>query len=122
MRQLRNSLLVVLFLATVYYPQINNSAPEYGTLEEIKDARKAYVYSEDLESRDLILKELSKDTLIEVVGKIEDAEFFIFYGSSFIETGYASFGGIFGSLGGAITTKTISEVAEYYVIKKGDKL
>jgi hypothetical protein len=115
-------LLLLLCLAAGARGQVNDKLPEYGTLPEIKDARKVYVYSEDLSSRDLILKELEKDKLLEVVGKPEEAEFFIFYGRSFVDTGYSSFGGVFGGIFGSVTTKNTSEVAEYYIIKRGDKL
>jgi hypothetical protein len=102
--------------------QINSSAPEYGTLSDIKDKRRVYVYSDDLESRELILKEVSKDSLLEVVGKVEEGDFFIFYGRSFFETGYTSFGGIFGGVFGSVTSKTSAEIGEYYVVMRGDKL
>ncbi|HST54109.1 MAG TPA: hypothetical protein VLJ61_19030 [Pyrinomonadaceae bacterium] len=115
-------LLLLLCLAAAVHGQVNDKLPEYGTLSEVKDARKVYVHSEDLSSRELILKELANDKLLEVVGKPEDAEFFIFYGRSFIDNGYSSFGGVFGGVFGSVTTKSTSEFGEYYVIKRGDKL
>jgi len=83
---------------------------------------RVYVYSEDLESRNRILKELSKDSFLQVVGKLQDAEFFIFYGRSFFDTGYSYFGGIFGSIGGGTVSRNVSEVGEYYVVMRGDNL
>ena len=122
MRKINISFLLILLSTLPAFSQINNSAPEYGSISEIKDSSRVYVYSDDLESRELILKELSKDSKIKVVGKLEEAEFFIFYGRSFFDTGYSSFGGIFGGVFGSVTTKNTSEVGEYYVLMRGDKL
>ena len=122
MRKIIYGFLLILVAATAGVAQINNSAPEYGTLSDIKDMSRVYVYSDDLESRDLILQELSKESKIQVVGKLEEAEFFIFYGRSFFDTGYSSFGGIFGGVFGNVTTKNTAEVGEYYVLMRGDKL
>jgi hypothetical protein len=122
---MRKAVIVVLLrlaLATAVSAQINNSAPEYGTLTDVRNYHRVYVYSEDLDSRNLILQELRKDQQIEVVGKLEDAEFFIFYGRSFRDNGYTSFGGIFGSVLGTVTTKNTEETAQYYVLMRGDKL
>ncbi len=116
------TLLLLLIIVTVSFAQINSSAPEYGTLSDITSLRRVYVYSDDLGARDLILQELRKDPQLEVVGKLEEAEFFIFYGRSFFDTGYTSFGGIFGGVFGNMTTKNTAEIAEYYVLMRGDKL
>jgi hypothetical protein len=116
------ALILTLVATTGAFAQINNSAPEYGTLSDIKDMRRVYVYSDDLESRVIILEELGKGSQLQVVGKLEDAEFFIFYGRSFFETGYSSFGGIFSGVFGNVITKNTAEVAEYYVLMRGDKL
>jgi hypothetical protein len=113
---------MIFIVATAAFAQINNFAPEYGTLSDIKDMRRVYVYSDDLESRGIILGELAKGSQLQVVGKLEDAEFFIFYGRSFFETGFTSFGGIFGGVFGNVTTKNTAEVGEYYVLMRGDKL
>jgi hypothetical protein len=122
MRKIVFGLILALAAASAALAQINGSAPEYGTLSDIKDMRRVYVYSEDLASRDLILEELAKDSQLQVVGKLEEAEFFIFYGRSFLDTGYSSFGGIFGGVLGSVTTKNTAEVGEYYVLMRGDKL
>ncbi|HEX8174078.1 MAG TPA: hypothetical protein VF543_03045 [Pyrinomonadaceae bacterium] len=122
MRKIIYGLLLILVAATAGVAQINNSAPEYGTLFDIKDMSRVYVYSDDLESRELILQELSKEPKLQVVGKLEEAEFFIFYGRSFFDTGYSSFGGIFGGVFGNVTTKNTAEVGEYYVLMRGDKI
>ncbi len=122
MRKVIYSFTIILMTATAALAQITNSAPEYGTLLDVKDMRRVYVYSDDLEARGLVLEELSKDPQLQVVGKLEDAEFFIFYGRSFFDTGYSSFGGIFGGVFGNVTTKNTAEVGEYYVLMRGDKL
>jgi hypothetical protein len=113
---------LTLVAMTAAFAQIHNSAPEYGTLSDIKDMTRVYVYSDDLESRGIILEELAKGSQFQVVGKLEEAEFFIFYGRSFFETGYSSFGGIFGGVFGNVTSKNTAEVGEYYVLMRGDKL
>jgi hypothetical protein len=122
LRKLIYSLMMILMAATATLAQINNSAPEYGPISDIKNTRRVYVYSDDLESRGVILEELAKGSQLQVVGKLEDAEFFIFYGRSFFDTGYSSFGGIFGGVFGNVTTKNTAEVGEYYVLMRGDKL
>jgi hypothetical protein len=121
MRKAIYSFTMILLAATATFAQINNSAPEYGSLSEIKNMRRVYVFSDDLESRGVIL-ELGKGSQLQVVGKLEDAEFFIFYGRSFFDTGYSSFGGIFGGVFGNVATKNTAEVGEYYVLMRGDKL
>ena len=113
---------LTLIAMSAAFAQINKSAPEYGTLSDLKDMRRVYVYSDDLESRGIILEELAKGSQLQVVGKLQDAEFFIFYGRSFFDTGYSSFGGIFGGVFGNVTTKNTAEVGEYYVLMRGDKL
>lgn len=122
MRKVIYVFTITLAVATATLAQVNNSLPEYGTLSDIKGMRRVYVHSEDLEARGLILEELGKGSQLEVVGKPEDAEFFIFYGRSFFDTGYSSFGGIFGGVFGNVTTKNTAEVGEYYVFMRGDKL
>jgi hypothetical protein len=122
MRKAIYSFTIILIVATATLAQINNSVPEYGLLPDIKDMRRVYVYSDDLEARGLIVEELSKDPQLQVVGKLEEGEFFIFYGRSFFDTGYSSFGGIFGGVFGNMTTKNTAEVGEYYVLMRGDKL
>jgi hypothetical protein len=122
MRKAIYSFTVIFIATTAALAQVNNSLPEYGTLSDIKDMHRVYVHSEDLEARDLILDELGKDSHLQVVGKVEEAEFFIFYGRSFLDTGYSSFGGIFGGVFGNVTTKNTAEVGEYYVFMRGDKL
>jgi hypothetical protein len=121
MRKVACSFTLIFTAAVATWAQINNSAPEYGALSDIKNMSRVYIYSDDLESRGLILKEL-KGTHLQVVGKVEDAEFFIFYGRSFFDSGYSSFGGIFGGVFGNVTTKNTAEVGEYYVLMRGDKL
>jgi hypothetical protein len=122
MRKVIYSFTIILIASVAALAQANSSLPEYGTLSDIKDMRRVYVHSEDLEARGLILEELNKGSQLEVVGKLEDAEFFIFYGRSFFDTGYSSFGGIFGGVFGNVTTKNSAEVGEYYVFMRGDKL
>lgn len=117
------SLIFLIFcFATFVFTQDINSAPEFGEIAELKNAKKVYVYADDLEMRKLILEELKKSSQLNVVGKIEEADFFIFYGTSFYATGSTSFGGIFGNIIVSSNTTNTKEVADYYVIKKGDKI
>jgi hypothetical protein len=113
--------LMICFSGFVFAQDIN-SAPEFGEVAELKNSKKVYIYADDLEMRKLILEELKKGSQLEVVGKIEEADFFIFYGTSFYSTGSTSFGGIFGNIIISSTATNTKEFADYYVIKKGDKI
>jgi hypothetical protein len=57
--------------------KISDSIPEQGNLSDIVGKKKVYIYSEDLKSRDIIIKELNKSKLFEVVDKLEDSDFAI---------------------------------------------
>ena len=120
------SLIVIIFLllcpSGFALAQDISSAPEFGEIAELKGAKKVYVYADDLEMRTLILEELEKNSQLETVGKIEEADFFIFYGTSFYTTGSTSFGGIFGNIAVSSSAANTTETADYYVIKKGDKI
>lgn len=62
--------------------------PEQGSLSDLKaiNAKKVYIYSENLKSRDLIIKEMLK-AKFEVVDKIEDSDFALGYVESEEELG-----------------------------------
>lgn len=96
--------------------------PEYGSLSELAELKKVYVYADEYAVREMIVKELDKEARFEVVSKPEEADFYIGFGSSVFETGSVSFGGIFGGLGAVTTTRTAAEVGEFLVIRKGDRL
>ena len=53
--------------------------PEHGQLSEIRNAHQVYIYSTDLEARNLITKELAKDNHLQVVDSKKEAEFLILY-------------------------------------------
>jgi hypothetical protein len=71
--------LVTLALSSVALAQ-ESKLPSYGSLDDIKTLHKVYVAAEDSESRERILKSLSKYNGLEVVSSPDDAEFFIEYG------------------------------------------
>ena len=114
--------LFILFFSHTVTAQVGNNVPEYGTVSDLKNATRVYVHSDDYEAREMILKELSKDGELKVVGKPEEAEFFIGYGRAFFDTGYTAFGGVFGSIGVSSVSKSTAEVGEFYVLMRGDKL
>lgn len=130
--QMRTSLFALVFslfvVGTVFitpirsYSQNINSAPEFGELKELSSAKRLYVYADDLDVRNLILIEIRKSSKFEIVGKIEDADFFIFYGTSFYRNGSTSFGGIFGHIMISATVEDVREAADYYVLRRGDRI
>jgi hypothetical protein len=73
-----------------------------------------------VESREIILQELTTDSQLQIIGRVEDAE--LFSGESVLDTGFTSFGGAFPGLIGNGTTKNTIEVGEYFVVMRGDKL
>lgn len=50
---------------------------EYGDMSEISTCRTVFVHAPDYETREKIIKELSKDSTYQVVGTSEEADFFI---------------------------------------------
>ncbi|MCM3902252.1 MAG: hypothetical protein ND866_11145 [Pyrinomonadaceae bacterium] len=67
-------------------PEILASA-QYGTLSEILPLRKVFVVATNLDSRDIILRELQALPKLIVVGRKEDAEFFVIFGLTDQATG-----------------------------------
>jgi hypothetical protein len=58
-----------------------DSVPEQGSLADLINATKVYVFANDLKARDIIIKELKKKKFFEVVDKLEDSDFVIKYES-----------------------------------------
>src|SRR6266540_2875459 len=58
--------------------QVSNSA-QYGSISEILPLRRVFVAATDLDGRDTILKELRTFPKLVVVGRKDDAEFFILF-------------------------------------------
>jgi len=56
-----------------------SALPEFGTLVEIANAQSVYVYANDLEARNIIVKELSK-TSLRIADTPERADFLLLYG------------------------------------------
>ncbi|HMZ79160.1 MAG TPA: hypothetical protein PLL06_05630 [Acidobacteriota bacterium] len=73
-------------------PTPNDNAPEYGQLSEIKGLRKVYVMSSDTQCREIIVKELNKAKIFEVVGSPEEGEFGVFYETGQGRAGWNTFG------------------------------
>jgi hypothetical protein len=57
--------------------KMSEAIPEQGNLSDILGKKKVYIYSEDLKSRDIIIKVLNKDKSFEIVDKLEDSDFAI---------------------------------------------
>jgi hypothetical protein len=52
---------------------------EYGDMSEITECRTVFIHSQDYEAREKIIKEMSKAATFRVVGKADEADFFIDY-------------------------------------------
>jgi hypothetical protein len=61
--------------------------PEYGDISEIVNKRKVYIYTDDLEARDRMVKEINKYNGLEVVSKIDDSEMVILFAGAKVVTG-----------------------------------
>lgn len=72
-----------------------SDASEFGDIKELARAHKVYVWANDLEARKIVVKELSKDSLLEIVDRLEDAEFALTYG---LETERRSVSFLFGGI------------------------
>lgn len=68
--------------------QFASLAVEYGDLSELVGKNRVFVHTENLESRGKILKELAKSKYphFEVVGKIQDADYLLVYGSNLVRS------------------------------------
>lgn len=55
------------------------ASAQYGSINEILPLRKVFVVATDLDSRDTILRELQPISKLMVVGRKEDAEFFVIF-------------------------------------------
>jgi hypothetical protein len=53
--------------------------PEYGSVSELQDRRRAYVFADDPDSLNLLIGVLKKYKGIELVASPDDAQFFITY-------------------------------------------
>lgn len=58
-----------------------NSVPEQGKLSDLLSVRTAFVSTDDLKARDIIIRELKKIKKFEVVDAIENADFIVQYDS-----------------------------------------
>lgn len=98
--------------------QLIPAGVEYGDLSELVGKRRVFVHAENLSTRDRIVKELLKAPLpgLEVVGRVEDADFILVFdagtgqtGQGVSETFYADGGdGAFAVSGGLIALKLVS--------------
>jgi hypothetical protein len=72
-----------------------NSIPEQGTLADIVGLKRVYISTDDLKSRDLIVKELNDNKQFEVVDTLEKSDFVIIYAVREEELGAT--GGVYGN-------------------------
>ncbi len=70
-------------------------AMEFGDVSELAKLSKVYVYCEDLKIRQKLVNELKKEPALEVVGRVEDAEFMVSY--TYRYTTFSRDNGIFGT-------------------------
>jgi hypothetical protein len=63
---------------------------EYGDVSELVGLRRVFLHTESFESRERLLRELSKYPWLEVVGRVEDAEFFLQFGADLTPSGVGS--------------------------------
>jgi hypothetical protein len=80
-RMKRRILLVALLAALFTIPLLAQDLPEYGDASELKEVKKVYVTSEELDSRKLILWQLKRDkgTALEMVNTADDADVILEY-------------------------------------------
>lgn len=71
-------LVVMLGLSAAAFGQAE-PAPEFGEVAELAAMNKVYVYCEDLKIRQKMVDELRKEPSLEIVGRIDDAEFMVSY-------------------------------------------
>lgn len=77
---MRKRILLAALLLTATATAQTSDLPTYGSLADIKDAKKVYVGSENEDSRKRVIKALRKDKTLEVVNSPEDAQFFVEFG------------------------------------------
>ena len=85
--------------------------PEHGDLSEVKNARKVIIFTEDLNARKIIIKELEQIPDIQVVDNKEDADFGIAFRMGSSRTG--------ASVIGSTVTSNYIYVGEMLVITPG---
>lgn len=99
---MRNVIRVVLLLtvcaafavrAAAQAEQMPDLSTEFGDVDELAGQRRVYVLTENLASRDKVLKELAKSPYLEVVGDQASADFCLVYGANLVFTGPSLFGG-----------------------------
>lgn len=97
---------------------------EYGSLNELSGKSKVFVYAANLDTRQRIITALNKKKgeKFTVVGKPEEAEFFILYGSQVFDSGEVSMATVIGGIGIGSSSRTFSEAGEYYVVIPGDRM
>jgi hypothetical protein len=121
----KNLFMIILITLLVLTPSARGTSQiEYGTLAELDHKSKVFVYAANLDMRQDIIKELDKKKgeKFQVVGKPEEAEIFIIYGSQVFDTGVVSMSTIIGGVGVGSASRTTSSVGEYYVLVPGDRL
>lgn len=66
--------------------KLQDLAIEYGDLRELRGER-VFIHSENLAARARILREVAKYPRLRVVGRREDAQFILLFGSNLLESG-----------------------------------
>lgn len=86
-------------------------SPEFGSLDEIKNCTKVYVWASDFDDRKRILKALEKEKTLTVVGSVKESEFAIAFQVGGMNTG--------ASIAGGVVTNNRTEVGQLLVFSRG---
>jgi hypothetical protein len=85
--------------------------PEYGNISEINESTKVFVLSENSEARNFIINELSKYPRLQIVGRMEDADFMLVFAMAAQNTGASI-------IGSSVSRNTVV-VGELGVVTRG---
>jgi hypothetical protein len=92
MNLIRNSIIVSVLLTSSLIPIFaqDNNLPEYGDMGDVKNLQKVYLIADSTNARKLILSELKKYPILNVINSPDEAEYFIEYKILRQETGQTS--------------------------------
>jgi hypothetical protein len=109
---MKRILFIVIFLAAPFLSVAQDPPLEFGEISEIANMTQVYVHCEDLKIRQKIVDELKKEPMLEIVGRVQDAEFMVSY--TFRWTSLTTDRGVFGT-----RTKTSNYGGDLAVIIRG---
>ena len=77
--------------------QISTLSVEFGDISELVGKRRVFVLTETLGSREKVLKELKKSPYVEVVGRKEEADFYLIFGANLAQDGTSRLNNLVGT-------------------------